>query len=64
MTISYVVLHYMTTQDTVECIEAILHNIKSNDLYETRIVVVDNGSPNNSYDELYDAYKNNENVKL
>lgn len=48
MNISYVILHYMAGQDTVECINSIL-NSTENSSHKTTIVVVDNGSQNDSF---------------
>ncbi len=57
----FVILHYQTTIDTIECIDSILANV----MYpETKIIVVDNGSPNKSGFELQDLYKGNEKVTV
>ncbi|MFJ7747979.1 glycosyltransferase [Peribacillus sp. NPDC097295] len=54
MQISIVILHYLTEQDTIECIESILKNVK----YENyKILVVDNGSPNGSGNRLKIKYE-------
>ena len=68
MRFSFVILHYLTYQDTDECIESIMQNV---DYEDYNIVVVDNGSPNNSMELLQKKYgqhnkvfliKNNENL--
>lgn len=57
--IAFVVLHYMVTKDTVECVQSIRKWI---DTESYKIVVVENGSPNNSYQELLEAFDNQEDV--
>lgn len=47
--IVFIVLHYLTETDTLDCIESIYKNI---DTSSFRIVVVDNASPNDSYQKL------------
>lgn len=63
MKIVYVILHYLSTQDTIECVESILNNIKSK-VHESWIIVVDNGSPNNSYTDLEKVFQLYPTVKL
>ena len=63
MNIVYVILHYMAGQDTVECIESILNATEGTN-YNTSIVVVDNGSTNDSYDLLQEKFNNNDKVIL
>ena len=61
MKISFVILHYLTINDTIECIESILNNI----VYESLdIVIVDNGSTNNTGTELEDIYSSTNNVYI
>ncbi|WP_445505433.1 glycosyltransferase family 2 protein [Niallia sp. 03091] len=61
MKCTFVVLHYLTYDDTYECIESILHNIE----YENyNIVVVDNGSQNNSGEMLEKNYAGNKKVHI
>lgn len=58
---AFVVLHFLTTEDTIECVESILNTIE----YDNYIVIiVDNGSPNNSGKILYNRYKGNSKVKV
>lgn len=51
MKVAFVVLHYLAVKDTVECVESILNNIKTL-IHQIDIVIIDNGSPNQSYDIL------------
>ena len=64
MNVTYVVLHYIAIKDTIECVESILSNIKNTEKHMNNIVVVDNGSPNNSYEALDKAFKDKKNVYL
>lgn len=52
MTFVFVILHYMVYKDTIECVNSIISNviIAKEDMYY--IVVVDNGSDNDSYSIL------------
>lgn len=52
----FVILHYKTVNDTIECIESILKKIKYNNF---EIVVVDNNCPNPNKEILYTKYSNN-----
>lgn len=61
MHISFVILHYITLDDTIECIQSIKENI---DYKDYSIVVVDNGSPNNSGGELIKKYSGDEKVNI
>jgi GT2 family glycosyltransferase len=57
----FVILHYQTTADTIECVGSILKNV----VYpELKIVIVDNGSPNRSGGELKELFKGNENIEV
>ena len=61
MHVSFVILHYLTLKDTVECVESILNNVE----YENySIIIVDNGSPNGSGSELIKKYNENESIKV
>lgn len=55
----YVVLHYQVYKDTVECVDSIINN--SN---HSKIVIVDNGSPNKSGYFLKDYYTSTERVTV
>lgn len=58
---TFVVLHFMTFDDTVECVDSILNNIK----YENySIVIVDNGSPNQSGKLVLEKYQHNPKIKI
>lgn len=61
MHISFVILHYITLIDTVECVESIINNIKYSNY---SIIIVDNGSPNGSGRELLDRYENIKEIKV
>ena len=52
----FVILHYLTIDDTVKCIESI-QNFENN--YNIEIVIVDNGSNNNTGNLLKEKYKDN-----
>ena len=56
---TFVVLHYKTLQDTIECVDSILYSVKYENYY---IVIVDNGSNDNSGVILKKRYENNSNV--
>jgi len=55
----FVILHYQTQNDTIECVDSILKNCVYKDYH---IVVVDNGSPNKSGELLTEHF--NENPKV
>ena len=57
--IVFVVLHYLTIDDTIECVNSIKEKCKKGNF---RIVIVDNASPNNSKNELKEVYEN-DNIK-
>lgn len=59
--IAFVILHYLTNQDTEECINSILNNI-SYPNYD--IVVVDNASPNKSVKLIENKYFNNSKIHI
>lgn len=61
MHISFVILHYMTLEDTAECVDSIEKNI----MYDNySIVVVDNGSKNGTGKQLKYKYKDNKNITV
>lgn len=64
MNITYVVLHYIAIKDTIECVESILNNVKNTENYVNNVVVIDNGSTNNSYEVLEEVFKDKDNVYL
>ena len=63
MRIAYLILHYMAGKDTIECVHSILEATQ-NSKHETRIIVVDNGSMNDSFMNIQKEFENNENVTL
>ena len=52
----FVILHYCSINETINCIESIQSKIDNDNYY---IVIVDNGSPNNTGKELEQQYANN-----
>lgn len=61
MKIAYIILHYMAGKDTIECAESVMNATKSSE-YETLVIIVDNGSTNNSYSEIKKRFENNNKV--
>lgn len=61
MKISFLILHYKNINETTECIKSIIDNVKY-DNYD--IVIVDNGSNNNTGEELRDKYESNSKIKV
>lgn len=61
MHISFVILHYLTIEDTIQCVESIQNNV---DYENYSIVIVDNGSKNNTGKMLEDKYDNISNIKV
>lgn len=59
--IAFVILHYIALEDTIECVESILQNIKYDNL---SIVLVDNNSPNSSGVELKEKYQDHPRVNV
>ena len=57
--IVFLILHYKVIEETKKCVESIINNY-SNENYE--IVIVDNGSLNESGEKLKNMYKNNSNI--
>lgn len=58
---AFVILHYLGYEDTIECVESIQNNI----LYSNyEIIIVDNGSYNNSGKIIEEKYKNVNNIHL
>ncbi|MCU9807033.1 glycosyltransferase [Paraclostridium sp. AKS46] len=61
MHVVFVILHYLTIDDTIECVESINNNI----VYDNySIVIVDNGSKNNTGEILLKTYENKKNIKV
>lgn len=63
MNIVYVILHYMAGQDTVECVESIIKASTGSE-HNISVVVVDNGSINDSYEFIKSKLGNNDKVIL
>ena len=57
----FVILHYQTKADTIECVDSILKNIVYPGL---KIIIVDNGSPNRSGGELKELFKGDVNIEV
>lgn len=58
---TFVILHYNTLNDTVECVDSILNNVNYNNY---KIIIVDNASPNGSGEKLSQLYKNHTMIKI
>jgi GT2 family glycosyltransferase len=56
-----VILNYVTYNKTIECVESIIENISKIDY---QIYIVDNASPNESYDYLNDKYNHYKNIHV
>lgn len=48
----FVILHYLVSEETTKCVNSILHNVNGN----FHIVIVDNDSPNNTFNSLKTKY--------
>ena len=59
--ICFVILHYMVVETTIQSIEHIRNNI---DIDDYQIIVVDNASPDQSYDILFQNYKQEEKITI
>ena len=59
---AFVILHYYTVDDTVECVNSIkeLENYNNN----VEIVIVDNASPNGSGKEIKEKYENDKKIHV
>ena len=57
--VSFVILHYVVYDYTLKCINSILNNIEY-DNYS--VIVIDNGSPDNSFTKIEQAYSQNKYV--
>lgn len=60
--IAIVVLHYITIIDTIECVLSI--SKLNQDRTNLQIIIVDNGSPDDSGQKLIEYFKNNKNVNI
>lgn len=59
--VSFVILHYMSYNDTLECVESILNNVEYPNY---NIIIIDNNSLNNSGISLRNKYKDNDLVEV
>lgn len=59
--VSFVILHYLTLDDTLECIESIVSTV---DYPNYEIIIVDNGSYNNTGEELKKKFENTKNTHI
>lgn len=59
--LTFVILHYIVIEDTLECVDSMLNNIDANNF---NIVIVDNGSPNNTGELLRKKYARHERVHV
>lgn len=57
----FVILNYITENDTIQCVESIFQNCKENAF---EIIIVDNASPNKSGESLQKKYNNNKLVNV
>lgn len=62
MIYAFVILHYITTKDTIECINSINNNVFVGCDDKKYIIIVDNGSPNSSFNDLNNKFKEYENI--
>lgn len=61
MKFGFVILHYLTDNDTIECVQSILERFGRDD-YE--IVIVDNFSNNGSAERIQEKIRNNDRIHL
>lgn len=61
MDIAFVILHYMTDEDTIACIDSITDKIDTDDYI---VVVVDNASNNGSIERIEENTKENNHVRI
>ncbi len=64
MIFAFVILHYMVDKDTIECVNSIFNNINVKDNDEIYTIIVDNGSPNDSYEKLTKEFNNRKQIVL
>lgn len=55
--VCFVILHYLSFDITKKCIESIRNTIPQSDRIGYHIIVVDNASPNNSYVQLQEQFR-------
>lgn len=64
MRVSYVILHYLAIDDTIECVDSILDNVLPYTEHDINIVAVDNGSPDDSYATLKARYGSRDDIYI
>ena len=57
---SFVLLHYLVFGETKKCVDSILNNVDG----EKKVIVVDNCSPNDSFEKLCECYKGIDDVEV
>ena len=58
---AFVILHYLTEDDTIECVDSIITNVNYDNYH---IIIVDNGSGNKSGERLSNHYSHVKNIKI
>jgi GT2 family glycosyltransferase len=61
MVIAFIVLHYQTIEETKNCVKSIQERIKESNY---KIIIVDNGSPNDSGRALKNLFQNNSSIDV
>lgn len=61
--IGVVILNYLAYEETIHCVSDFLKQERGDGIC-LKIIVVDNGSPNDSYERLSDKFQNNEEVAV
>ena len=56
--VCFVIFHYMAVDETKLCVNSILNNVNG----EKKIIVVDNASPNKTFNDLQKEYKDTSDV--
>lgn len=59
--LAIVILHYLTLEDTIECVNSFFSKL---DIDDYKIVIVDNASPNNTGKQLSNIYANNNRIHI
>lgn len=60
MNLSIIIVNYKNYNLTKKCINSVINSIKEN----VEIIIVDNNSPNESYNELFNSFKEYEFIKI
>jgi GT2 family glycosyltransferase len=60
----FVILHYLTLDDTVACVASLQHNLATGRDDDLEIVIVDNGSPNQSGEQLAQHFSGQPGIHL